>query len=67
MRYIIFSFEQGDYLRDEEDQLLVFDSQGLAFQYIQKHYHLPVPVTRTKKIIHYPNYYQAPFRFLKVV
>ena len=62
----IFSFEIGDYLRDEKKNLLVFETQGMASQYLQKWYHKPVPVTRTKRIIQYPNYYQAPFRFHKV-
>lgn len=66
MKYAIFSFEIGDYLRDEEENLLIFESQGTASQYLQKNYHKPVPVTRTKRFFHYPNYYQAPFRFHKV-
>ncbi|WP_258380440.1 hypothetical protein [Streptococcus thermophilus] len=66
MGYVIFSFVTGDYLCDEEDHLLVFESKGVASQYLQEHYHQPVPETRTKRIINYPNYYQAPFRFHRV-
>lgn len=66
MKFVIFSFEQGDYLCDIDDSVLVFDSRGLALQYLQKHYHQPVPITKTKKIKHYPNYYQAPFRLRRV-
>ena len=63
----IFSFEIGDYLRDEKKNLLVFETQGMASQYLQKWYHKPVPVTRTKRIIQYPNYYQAPLDFIRFV
>ena len=34
MKYIIFSFLLGDYVRDSEEKILVFESQGLACQYI---------------------------------
>lgn len=66
MKYVIFSFEEGDYLCDDQDQLLIFESRGLACQYLQIHYHRAEPVQKTKKMIHYPNYYQAPFRVHKV-
>ncbi len=66
MRYIVFSFGEGDYLCNEDGSLLIFDSKGLAFQYMQKHYHNPVPVSKTKKIINYPAYYSAPFKLQKV-
>ena len=62
----IFSFEIGDYLRDEKKNLLVFETQGMASQYLQKWYHKLVPVPRPTRIIQYSNYYQAPFRFHKV-
>lgn len=65
MKYIIFSFEEGDYLFDKENRILLFDTLGLAYQYLQEHFHQPVPATRTKKIIHYPDYYRAPFKVLK--
>lgn len=66
MKYIIFSFEEGDYLSDASGKLLVFDSQGLAFQYLQKHYHQPLPKHKTKKVTNYPKYYKAPFKCHKV-
>lgn len=66
MKYIIFSFEEGDYLCDENDCLLVFESRGLASQYMQKNFQNPMPVQKTKRISHYPKYYQAPFRVYKV-
>lgn len=66
MKYIIFSFLLGDYVRDSEEKILVFESQGLACQYIQKHYHKEEPISTTKKFTCLPNYYDAPFRFHKV-
>lgn len=66
MKYVVFSFETGDYLCDDSDCLLIFESRGLAYQYMQEHYHKPVPVSKTKRIINYPNYYQAPFKLQKV-
>lgn len=49
MKYIIFSFESGDYLSDENGHLIVFESQGLACQYLQRHCHIVMPVSKTKK------------------
>ncbi len=66
MKYIIFSFETGDYLSDSSGNLLTFNSQGLACQYLQVHCHIPTPPTRTKKVSNYPPYYAAPYRFHKV-
>lgn len=66
MGYIIFSFEDGDYLYGSKGELLVFESRGLASQYMQVNYQIPLPDQRTKRIIHYPKYYQAPFRVQKV-
>ena len=66
MKYVIFSFQDGDYICDNQGRLLIFESRGLACQYMQVHYHNPLPIQRTKKIIHYPKYYQAPFRVQKV-
>lgn len=66
MKYVIFSFQDGDYICDNQGRLLIFESRGLACQYMQVHYHSPLPVQRTKRIIHYPKYYQAPFRVQKV-
>ncbi|AUA18422.1 TPA: hypothetical protein ACGO97_000763 [Streptococcus suis] len=66
MGYVVFSFEDGDYLCDKEGRILVFESRGLACQYMQVNYHIPLPVQKTKRIIHYPKYYQAPFRVQKV-
>lgn len=66
MGYVIFSFEVGDYLCDDMDQLLIFASRGLAYQYMQDHYHLTVPIQKTKRFIHYPDYYQAPFKVRRV-
>ncbi|MFS9216309.1 hypothetical protein QM816_10075 [Streptococcus oralis] len=66
MKYVIFSFELGDYICNGENKVLVFDTLGLAFQYLQKHYRKPLPEQRKKRLIHYPNVYQAPFRLLKV-
>lgn len=65
MGYVIFSFEEGDYLCDEKDSLLVFKSRGLACQYMQENYRNPLPIQRTKRIIH-PKCYQAPFKVQKV-
>ena len=67
MKYVIFSFELGDYICNGENKVLVFDTLGLAFQYLQKHYRKPLPEQRKKRLIHYPDVYQAPFRLLKVV
>lgn len=47
MKYIIFSFLLGDYVRDSEEDF-GFESQGLACQYIQKHYHKEEPISTTK-------------------
>lgn len=66
MGYVIFSFEDGDYLCDKNDCLLVFDSRGLACQYMQEKYQNSLPIQRTKRIIHYPKYYNAPFKVQKV-
>ncbi len=66
MKYVIFSFAEGDYLYNDNGKLLVFESQGLAFQYMQTHYHQPLPEHKTKKIMNYPKYYQAPFKCHKV-
>ncbi len=30
MGYVVFSFEDGDYLCDKEGRILVFESRGLA-------------------------------------
>ncbi|WP_449463284.1 hypothetical protein [Streptococcus suis] len=62
MYYIIFSFEIGDYLSDEEGGLLLFDSRGLACQYLQSHYQRPIPVQRTNRKLHLPDIYDAPFK-----
>ncbi|MGT2755187.1 hypothetical protein [Streptococcus ovis] len=67
MKYIIFSFEEGDYLCTENGQILIFETLGLAYQYLQENFHQPIPETRTKKIIHYPAYYRAPFRLCRAV
>ncbi|MGM9885587.1 hypothetical protein [Streptococcus hyointestinalis] len=66
MKYIIFSFELGDYVCDENNHILVFASRGLACQYMQENYRKPVPVQKTKRMIHYPKCYQAPFKLQKV-
>lgn len=66
MGYVIFSFEDGEYLCDNQGQLLTFESRGLAYQYMQINYHSPLPIQKTKRIIHYPNFYQAPFKVHKV-
>lgn len=42
MKYVIFSFELGDYICNGENKVLVFDTLGLAFQYLQKHYRKPL-------------------------
>lgn len=65
MGYVIFSFEDGDYLYDNQGQILVFKSRGLACQYMQVHYHIPLPIQKTK-MMNYPNFYQAPFKIHKV-
>ncbi|KAF1260931.1 hypothetical protein SUF15_09930 [Streptococcus agalactiae] len=66
MKYIIFSFETGDYLSDENGHLIVFESQGLACQYLQRHCHLVMPISKTKKFTNYPPFYAAPYRFHQV-
>lgn len=66
MKYVIFSFESGDYLCNEEDRILVFDTLGLAFQYLQENYYHPVPVYKTKRFMNYPDAYTAPFKFQQV-
>ena len=66
MAYVIFSFADGEYLCDNQGKLLIFESRGLACQYMQLNYHTPLPIHKTKKIIHYSNYYQAPFRVHRV-
>lgn len=66
MGYVIFSFEDGDYLYDSQGRLLVFKSRGLACQYMQVNYHIPLPVQKTKRVINYRNFYQAPFKVHKV-
>lgn len=66
MGYVIFSFEDGDYLDDNQGQILVFKSRGLACQYMQVHYHIPLPIQKTKRVMNYPNFYQAPFKIHKV-
>ncbi|HER0816491.1 TPA: hypothetical protein VJE30_001321 [Streptococcus pyogenes] len=66
MKFVIFSFAIGDYLCDSQNHLLVFDSRGLALQYLREHYREPIPTSRTKKFIHYTKYYKAPFRLHEV-
>ena len=66
MGYVIFSFEDGDYLYDNQGQILVFKSRGLGCQYMQVHYHIPLPIQKTKRVMNYPNFYQAPFKIHKV-
>lgn len=66
MKYVIFSFEEGDYLCDKQNCILLFESRGLACQYIKEKYQNSIPVQRTKKIIHYPQFYRAPFKVQKV-
>lgn len=65
MGYVIFSFQDGDYLRDQLGHLLIFESRGLAYQHMQVHYHNPIPTHKTKKFVHILNYYPCPFRILK--
>ena len=66
MGYVIFSFEDGDYLYDNQGQILVFKSRGLACQYMQVHYHIPLPLQKTKRVMNYPTFSQAPFKIHKV-
>ncbi|EPV91398.1 MULTISPECIES: hypothetical protein [Streptococcus] len=66
MKYVIFSFEEGDYLCDNKDKLLIFESRGLAYQYMQKHYLKPIPLQKTKRIMYPTSYYQAPFKVQQV-
>ena len=66
MGYVIFSFEDGDYHYDNQGQILVFKSRGLACQYMQVYYHIPLPIQKTKRVMNYPNFYQAPFKIHKV-
>lgn len=66
MKYAIFSFAEGDYLFDEKNCLLVFESRGLAYQYLRNTYRKPLPVQKTKKILQFTQAYQAPFRIQKV-
>ena len=35
MKYVIFSFGLGDYICNGRIKFLVFDTLGLAFQYLQ--------------------------------
>ena len=66
-KYIIFSYEEGDFLFDEHEHLLVFESLGLAYQFLQKNFRKPEPVVTTKSFTTcYPDYYDAPFKLLKV-
>lgn len=45
MRYIaIFSYEEGDFLRTEADKLMLFESSGLALQYIREHFQLETKI-----------------------
>ncbi|WP_228064533.1 hypothetical protein [Streptococcus danieliae] len=65
VKYVIFSFEMGDYLCNEDNHILVFDTLGLAYQYLQLRHQKPVPAHRTNKLVN-PDVYQAPFKLLKV-
>ncbi|MVX59032.1 hypothetical protein E5983_05150 [Streptococcus danieliae] len=66
MKYAIFSFAEGDYLFDENNCLLVFESKGLAYQYMKARFRKPEPIQRTKRVIQFTEFYQAPFRIQKV-
>lgn len=66
MSYVIFSFEEGDYLRGEQERLLLFESRGLACQYMQENYQNPQRVYPNKRKFYTSKYYQAPFRVQKV-
>lgn len=67
MKYIVFSFMEGDYLRGIDGKILMFESLGLASQYLQANFHKPDPVSRTKRIVNYPKYYPAPFKMVQAV
>ena len=54
-----------NYLCNEDNHIIVFDTLGLAYQYLQLRYQKPVPVHKTNKLVN-PDVYQAPFKLLKV-
>lgn len=50
MRYIaIFSYEEGDFLRTDADELMLFESSGLALQYIREHFQLENKRSKTRR------------------
>lgn len=68
MRYIaIFSYEEGDFLRTEADKLMLFESSGLALQYIREHFQLETQESKTRRFQDSGPYFVAPFRLQKVV
>ncbi|MDO4667036.1 MAG: hypothetical protein Q4A90_04280 [Streptococcus sp.] len=66
MGYVVLNFEDGEYLSNEYGQILIFESRGLACQYMKETYQNPMPVQRTKRVIHYPKCYRAPFKVQRV-
>ena len=68
MRYIaIFSYEEGDFLRTDADELMLFESSGLALQYIREHFQLENKRSKTRRFQDSRPYFVAPFRLQKVV
>lgn len=68
MRYIaIFSYEEGDFLRTEADELMLFESSGLALQYIREHFQLENKKSKTRRFSDSGPYFVALFRLQKVV
>lgn len=68
MCWIILNYETGDYVRDHCGAIKVFDSLGLAHQYLE-HFRLEMPKAVTKRVSEYNEekicYYNAPFKFLR--
>ncbi|MCQ9212381.1 MULTISPECIES: hypothetical protein [unclassified Streptococcus] len=60
MNYVIFSFEEGDFIRNREEKVLVFESKGAAIRYLKENFYRP-PVQKTKEFSN-PRYYAAPFK-----
>lgn len=68
MTYIaIFSFEEGDFLRTDEDELMLFESSGLALQYIREHFQLRGKKSETRPFVDSGPCFTAPFKLQKVV
>lgn len=55
----------GEYLTDEDDELLIFNTKGLAQQFMLTHYRLSQPKKIKNRFVHF--YYDRPFKYIPII